>query len=374
MISNKINWTQELKVKIIDLYNQGFSLTKIEKEINISRSTISAFLKRNGFKIVNKQNQVNWTVEEIIQLYNKGFSLSTIAKLKNTSRNTISEHLKKCGIKVINKHNQAKFDEHIFDTIDTEEKAYWLGFIYADGYIANTKNKKKKKYIFELSLSEKDVNHLYKFNTFMKYEGDNVKIGNVKCGKNIFKRCRWSVGNKHLWNMLNNLGCVPNKSLLLKFPNISIFRNKSLIRHFIRGYFDGDGCFSRHVCKKIISPYISILGTEQFLKGIVSNLPMKFKYVLRNNSKDQNITKSLHTYKLYLEQFINYMYKDATIYLDRKYKLYEFFKNGCRSIQEWIEFNGSKSEEVWDDNAEVNVENKDSISPYSVEIEPVFTE
>lgn len=61
---------------------------------------------------------------------------------------------------------------------------------------------------------------------------------------------------------------------------------------------------------------------------------MKFKYVLRNNSKDQNITKSLYTYKFYLKQFINYMYKDATIYLDRKYKLYEFFKNGCRSIQE----------------------------------------
>ena len=50
------------------------------------------------------------------------------------------------------------------------------------------------------------------------------------------------------------------------------------------------------------------------------------------------------------------MYKDATIYLDRKYKLYEFFKNGSRSIQEWIEFNESKTANVCDDNAVVNVD------------------
>ena len=65
-----------------------------------------------------------------------------------------------------------------------------MGFIFADGYIANIENKKKKKYTFELSLSETDIDHLHKFNKFMEYDGDNVKIGKVKGKDKIYTRCR----------------------------------------------------------------------------------------------------------------------------------------------------------------------------------------
>ena len=49
----------------------------------------------------------------------------------------------------------------MFDTIDSEEKAYWLGFIYADGWISDANN------CFTLTLQQRDVEHLLKFNEFI---------------------------------------------------------------------------------------------------------------------------------------------------------------------------------------------------------------
>ena len=51
-----------------------------------------------------------------------------------------------------------------FDVIDTEEKAYWIGFIWCDGY--NSKRYRGKNstpnYEFKLSLMEDDIGHLEK--------------------------------------------------------------------------------------------------------------------------------------------------------------------------------------------------------------------
>jgi intein/homing endonuclease len=154
-----------------------------------------------------------------------------------------------------------KIDENVFDSIDTEEKAYWLGFIYADGCIGSSDNS------LEISLKSSDSEHLEKFNSFIKGPSNKVKIGNVKCGDKICERCRWAIHNFHIHEVLNSYGCVPAKSLILEFPNESIFKNKSLIRHFIRGYWDGDGCLS-YCDKKHLCPNASVLGTENFLSSM----------------------------------------------------------------------------------------------------------
>lgn len=80
--------------------------------------------------------------------------------------------------------------------------------------------------------------------------------------------CVWAASNKHLWQTLNKYGCTPNKSLTLKFPNENIFKSKDLIRHFIRGYFDGDGCISYNKYKYGIVPRCSVLVTLQLVTKI----------------------------------------------------------------------------------------------------------
>ena len=79
----------------------------------------------------------------------------------NIGYTTLHRWLRKLNINLPNYHNALKFDNTVFDTIDTEEKAYWLGFMYADGYVQNNGNS------VELSLKGSDVEHLEKFRVFL---------------------------------------------------------------------------------------------------------------------------------------------------------------------------------------------------------------
>lgn len=257
-------------------------------------------------------------------------SLTKLGEREGVDRRTISKHLKELGIEIINKQNRPKFNINVFDTIDTEEKAYWLGFIFADGYIGSTpiREDKKSVYNFELSLALKDIEHLEKFKKFISFEKEITKDS---------YRCRLMVANKHFWTILNSYGCVPNKSLTLKFPNCI---PNDLIRHFIRGYFDGDGCITRHVYVNTVSPAINVLGTSDFLNNIISYSDTTPN--IRHDKRHSEETLILEWHKDDGIKFINYLYKNSSIYLDRKFKLYNFFKDGSRSVKEFTELSEGK--------------------------------
>lgn len=151
-----------------------------------------------------------------------------------------------------------------------------------------------------------------------------------------------------MWNILNNYGCTPNKSLTLKFPDESIFADKSLIRHFIRGYFDGDGCITRHIGKNTVSLVTNILGTYNFLNSLEQqcNFPAN-SIIKRKDKRHSDPIYSLNFSKSQSLQFIHFIYDDANIYLDRKYKLYQFFKDtGSRSKKEFLELLSNKIDET----------------------------
>ena len=181
--------------------------------------------------------------------------------------------------------SRVQFNKQAFDTIDTEEKAYWLGFLYADGSLSSSTN------TVELQLSNKDKEHLRKFSRFMKYNGEiKTKANKKDKNENIYyESCRVSFSNKHLWDTLNTQGCTPRKSLTLKFPNESIFGDKSLIRHFIRGYFDGDGSlgvYDNKVSNNVYHNHCSLyfLGTKDMLTHIARYIGIQKEVYLRTAS------------------------------------------------------------------------------------------
>ena len=219
------------------------------------------------------------------------------------------------GYTIENKRASKSFNIHYFDNIDTEEKAYWLGFLFADGAITQYQH----SYDIELSLKIEDKNHVENF---------AKALGKKHVNSNSTYRSRCTVGSKHMFNILNSYGCTTKKSLTLKFPDVKIFETPDLIRHFIRGYVEGDGCLS-YGNKEHTRASISILGTEDFLNGIQKEFKTKKKYHL--NNKNNEITKVLQYNGKQAFEFANFLYRDCTIYLDRKYKRYLHY---CRLYQE----------------------------------------
>lgn len=217
----------------------------------------------------------------------------------------------------------AKNNIDIFEKIDNEEKAYWLGFLYADGNVSSKEDK------IELSLNEKDYKHLEKFKNFLN-------ISNKICYRERVKAYRISFRSDKCKKDLIKQGCFPKKSLILKFP-LEQQVPKHLLRHFVRGYFDGDGCF----CNTDKTFSVGIISTEEFLKSLLNELShiMYTKNQIFLASKNINGAKKYvfsAEYDVY--KFLNWIYKDANVYLDRKYEKYlDYIKNGikkkCRPLE-----------------------------------------
>lgn len=288
--------------------------------------------------------------QEIVQEY-----INTPDYLKNVTKlgekfglraRATSEILKKAGIEIYNTAHHTTINETIFDTIDTEEKAYWLGFMYADGCIYSKENR------IELSLQGSDINHLHKFAKFLENKKENFVKLNEGYKNGQYDRCRVSFRSQKVWNALNSKGCVPNKSLILKFPDRSIFSDESLIRHFIRGYVDGDGCLCNTT--KI---ELNILGTKEFLLEMQKYLALDREYPVYQTKPNKNT----YTFNLWCSTAIlnmKYLYENSTIYLDRKY---EKFKKICRPFEKSSGLSEDNIGGFCDGNTEITKESKESL-------------
>lgn len=225
-----------------------------------------------------------------------------------------TKRLRDKGIIIKNYQNDRSTNHKAFSKIDTEEKAYWLGFLYADGNVSSTCNS------IELSLHQQDFETLEKFKKFIK--GDNKYHF---CKK--WKVIRYAFCSKKVKEDLINLGCVPKKSLILKFPTEKQVPNH-LIHHFIRGYFDGDGCISKATRDKNLTfkSAVSVMSTEHFLNGIVKSLNINTKQVFQKAARCSEKTVELKLcFNLGID-FLNKIYSNSTIHLRRKYIRYRIFK------------------------------------------------
>jgi hypothetical protein len=337
-----------MKEEILTLFlEQHLTLNEICEELNTSKDEVRKILAYEHY-LIHPQRTFEQTlkIKEGADYYlaHPEESATKVAKQFGICVSSFCKCLNQMGIEVENKQNKTKFNENIFDNIDTEDKAYWLGFIFADGSIDSSPldEYKKPRYQFELSLSDVDHSHLDKFNKFMEHEKDNVITGKVRLNGKEFQRCRWIINNKHLWTTLNNIGCTPNKSFTLEFPDIPA----NLRRHFIRGYFDGDGSlgiYDEHIIQ------CSCLGTTDMLDNILSDLKLDPQY--HHDKRHSEYTYSFQLVSQKCIDFLNYIYKDSTIYLDRKYQKY---LDSCRL---WEKSHGLLSDNIGescDANSEIN--------------------
>ena len=247
---------------------------------------------------------LNNYVDEIIEKYKSGISSIKLAKEYNCNKSTICRLLKKNNIEMKNPdmYKTYFFDEHFLDIVNTEEKAYFLGLMYSDGY--NIKNKNE----FGISLSGEDSYMIENIRKILKTDKP-IYIRYPKQGQAVFEL---RLSSEYFSNRLSELGCFVNKSLKLEFPN---FLSNELVRHFIRGYFDGDGSVMK-INKN--GHRVSFIGTESFCIGLQTILK-KFLDIDSHLIKQGKVYYLRFSKKKCVEKFFNWIYDNSTIYLLRKY-------------------------------------------------------
>ena len=201
-----------------------------------------------------------------------------------------------------------------FRIIDSQEKAYWFGFLCADGCIAGDLKS------INLDLHIRDIDHIYKFLTAIE------STAQVKVHGDKSQYARVRVCCKEMAVDLSNLGCTPRKSLSLQYPS-DLILPKEYERDFIRGYFDGDGCLCYSVSRRkrndrvagslyvIRLWFFKLLGTKEFLSGVANFLPVDTAITKHGNSNIYQI-KCGGTNKI--KAIMNSFYDEESVSLDRK--------------------------------------------------------
>lgn len=191
-----------------------------------------------------------------------------------------------------------KLNEQFFNELN-EKSTYWLGFLYADGYV---RMKDGKSGELKLKLKESDKEHIQMFLNHLDCDKPII------CGvDNKSKFCSVTVYSNILVNKLIELGCVNNKTQKIRLPNLS----DDLMRHFIRGYFDGDGSISK-IKNRPNSFVINICSNHKFNNDIINLIGVGKEWKYENYSIIK-INKIIDVIK-----FKDYIYSNANTFLERK--------------------------------------------------------
>lgn len=266
----------------------------------------------------------------MVQKYLSGLSAPKTAKLFGFSRQAVYDALENYDFEprpAAGSNRKYPLNENYFEEIDTEEKAYWIGFILADGYILYDET--KYTYILGIVLHQKDRIHLEKLNKELSSNRPIFdSIAYSKKRNKFYERSFIHVASKKLVSDLIKLGFTPRKSLTAKPIAVPLH----LRRHYFRGLIDGDGCISHSLDKRDNKIYwkVNLVGTKDILEDfsmfIASNLdcnvleprPRKkiFSITYGGIDKPADVSKLL--------------YEGSSIHLDRKKELaneLELFRN-----------------------------------------------
>lgn len=198
----------------------------------------------------------------------------------------------------------------------TDESVYWAGFIMADGCVMEDDT-------LQITLSDKDVNQIYKFYDFLDFEQlkfiEGSNYDNLYIDSLGNRYCHMKIKSKDICkDLFNNYGIVPRKSLIAKWPSNLNFRQEQL---FLLGVFDGDGCI--YDDDKGHGVFIVSSGSFEFLQGLKD-------FLLRQGLSDKKIIEGTGCFELRyysesdLDKLYTLLYKSSAglPFLKRKYDVF----------------------------------------------------
>lgn len=269
-----------------------------------------------------KQNELFW--DKIVDEYIKTRKLKEIADRIGYTTTAILYQVKKRNINLgkTQYYRKRNLNQNYFENIDTEAKAYILGFLMADGCVTNSIKGRKVNRLY-INLSTKDRSVL----EFIKEELETEAIIQDYIPKGTYAKHSMSkliINSIKICSDLELYGITPAKTGYETIPyNIP----NNMVRHFMRGFFDGDGSiFKRKQDSKIYHTISFTCASKIMLKEIknVFNSILSLKSVCSITEESRG--KNAYDMRIHCAEDIvkirDYFYNDSHCYLNRKFKIF----------------------------------------------------
>jgi hypothetical protein len=273
-------------IEVKEMIANGFAIKKIAEKLHLPEVAVKQIIADNQLSLV-KETFSEQHIVTIIQLYQEGVSIKALAEKFSIDKRRIIKWLTEHQI-TIRTSSQAirttNFQESYFDIIDDANKAYWLGFCYADAYNCDTNN------TFILTLKGEDYSHLVKLAELLHLPSSKIKTSNLSVNHKIYPIASLKLYSKHICQQMSSLGCPRAKSFTITFPT---WLRKELQVDFIRGLFDGDGSLCK---RKLNNEWKWSLTTTQECGEVIKNIIMEelgLTLTLYNISETGNNTFNL---------------------------------------------------------------------------------
>ena len=299
--------------RIVQRTLEGESGSQIARTLGCATKTVYSVLHRHGVKMQRVNVKQTYTKEEQIGICNRyvrdGLSMDAVGREFGVSHFAIETMLRERGIPRRPQDEAGRryaCNHSFFDSVDTERKAYWLGFIAADGNVW--------QHNLKIALARKDREHLdrYKEHIGSEHPIDDYMASNPN-GKPT-PQSRVTIKSRQLAASLAKHGILPRKSLTLRWPR---HLQSELQQHFLRGYFDGGGSFSVGSGQL----QMNLVGTEDVCRAaqdlLVENVGLnRTKLLTPKNSS--GVWYVAYGGNKQVPRIAQYLYRGATVWLPRK--------------------------------------------------------
>jgi hypothetical protein len=222
-------------------------------------------------------------------------------------------------------HQKYTCNHNYFSEPLDEERAYWIGFLLADGYVTKPRvhntptHRRGSAPTVGLDLSTVDVKHVERFRDALQSNHPiKCRVNSSEYSKGRHSLARLVINSQLLADALARYGVVPNKTAICVAPELPA----QLRRHMYRGYFDGDGGLCIHQIRKWPSASLDIIGTTAFLRTMAEWLELNAganPHKPLASSLSKVVDHLRYGGMRQVSDILHLLYDDATIYLNRKY-------------------------------------------------------
>lgn len=285
----------------------------VARELCVSTATIGRRLRELGIKHAQQH------LIDAMRRYLLGEGVIAIAKSLELSQVTIHAFFRRNSL--ILRKRQYLLNDRYFESIDSEDKAYFLGFIYADGCVYKNR--------LRIGLSSVDLGIL---NRFSEAVGSNKPVMIAKQSGGYSSKSESAtveLVSNDMVSDLYKLGVHPNKTADCDFPDCMLA--SPFLRDFIRGYWDGDGSISKYSSRvsktgQVHTKYgVSVCGTKSFIRsvrGVLEPIVNAKGHISKRWPTEFCCDSLSYSGRVCVSNLLNYLYKNSTVYLDRKYERY----------------------------------------------------